>query len=67
MEKSAQQYWDTVYETKNANEVSWTQDMPTTSLDFIHSFAVPKSAKIFDIGGGDRIIFLSYTPNSFSR
>jgi hypothetical protein len=53
MEKSAQQHWDTVYETKNANEVSWTQDMPTTSLDFIHSFAVPKSAKIIDIGGGD--------------
>jgi hypothetical protein len=53
MEKSAQLHWDTVYETKNANEVSWTQYMPTTSLDFIHSFAVPKSAKIIDIGGGD--------------
>lgn len=61
MEKSAQQHRDIVYETKNANEVSWTQDKPTTSLDFIHSFAVPKSEKFIDNGGGDSINFLSYT------
>ncbi len=27
--------------------------VPKTSLDFIHSFGVDKSAKIIDIGGGD--------------
>lgn len=46
-------HWETVYETKNANEVSWTQNIPKTSLDFIHSFNVSKDAKIIDIGGGD--------------
>lgn len=47
------QHWETVYQTKQPNEVSWTQDVPQTSLDFIHSFNLPKSAKIIDIGGGD--------------
>ncbi len=46
-------HWETVYETKSANEVSWTQEIPTTSLDFIHSYNLKKTAKIVDIGGGD--------------
>jgi 2-polyprenyl-3-methyl-5-hydroxy-6-metoxy-1,4-benzoquinol methylase len=46
-------HWETVYSTKQPNEVSWTQEVPQTSLDFIHSFNVPKSARIIDIGGGD--------------
>jgi len=50
---SKRQHWDHVYETKSANQVSWTQNIPTTSLDFIHSFGLDKTAKIIDIGGGD--------------
>lgn len=46
-------HWDTVYATKQPHEVSWTQDMPQTSLDFIHSFEIPRTAHIIDIGGGD--------------
>lgn len=46
-------HWETVYKTKQPNEVSWTQEIPQTSLDFIHSFNLPKTAKIIDIGGGD--------------
>lgn len=46
-------HWETVYATKAPNEVSWTQDIPQTSLDFINSFNLPKSAGIIDIGGGD--------------
>ncbi len=46
-------HWDTVYATKQPHEVSWTQDIPKTSLDFIRSFNMPKSAHIIDIGGGD--------------
>ena len=47
------QHWETIYQTKQPNEVSWTQEIPQTSLDFIHSFNLPKSARIIDIGGGD--------------
>ena len=46
-------YWDNIYSLKQANEVSWTQEIPKTSLDFIHSFGLAKTAKIIDIGGGD--------------
>ncbi len=46
-------HWETVYETKNPHQVSWTQEVPKTSLDFIHSFGLAKNAKIIDIGGGD--------------
>ena len=46
-------HWETVYETKQPQEVSWTQDVPKTSLDFIHSFNISKTDKIIDIGGGD--------------
>ena len=53
MDKAVQNHWDTVYKTKTANEVSWTEEIPKTSLDFIHSFGLTKTAKIIDVGGGD--------------
>jgi SAM-dependent methyltransferase len=53
MNKATQNHWDTVYKTKNPDQVSWTQEVPKTSLDFIHSFNLSKTAKIIDIGGGD--------------
>ncbi len=46
-------HWETVYKTKNPEEVSWTQENPKTSLDFIGSFGLEKTAKIIDVGGGD--------------
>jgi hypothetical protein len=47
------EHWETIYKTKQPNEVSWTQEVPTASLAYIHQFNVPKTAKIIDIGGGD--------------
>jgi hypothetical protein len=46
-------HWEKIYGTKQPHEVSWTQEIPKTSLDFIHSFNLPKTASIIDIGGGD--------------
>ena len=53
MNLDRKKHWETVYETKNPNQVSWTQELPKTSLEFIHSFGLQKTAKIIDIGGGD--------------
>jgi SAM-dependent methyltransferase len=53
MGKPLQKHWDAVYKTKSPDEVSWTQEVPKTSLDFIHSFGLKKTAKIIDVGGGD--------------
>lgn len=46
-------HWENVYETKNPDEVSWTQKIPQTSLNLIEAAAKDKAAKIIDIGGGD--------------
>jgi len=53
MEVNKKQHWETVYETKQPNEVSWTQENPKTSLNFIRETRLGKSAKIIDVGGGD--------------
>jgi SAM-dependent methyltransferase len=46
-------HWETVYETKTPQEVSWTQEVPETSLRLIRETNVSKDAAIIDIGGGD--------------
>lgn len=53
MISNRQQHWEQVYETKTPDQVSWTQKVPQTSLDFIRAFDPPKDARIIDIGGGD--------------
>jgi ubiquinone/menaquinone biosynthesis C-methylase UbiE len=59
-------HWETIYQNKNVNEVSWYQPTPTTSLDFVEQCNLSKSAKIIDIGGGDsffvdHLLDLGYT------
>lgn len=46
-------HWENIYANKLPNEVSWTQEIPKTSLHFIRSFNCPKDAPIIDVGGGD--------------
>jgi len=53
MKLNRKKHWETVYETKNPDQVSWTQEIPKTSLELIKSFGLTKNAKIIDIGGGD--------------
>ena len=53
MKLDRKKHWETVYETKNPDQVSWTQETPKTSIEFIQSFGLNKTAKIIDIGGGD--------------
>lgn len=53
MNVDRKKHWETVYETKSPDQVSWTQEIPKTSLAFITSFRLARSAKIIDIGGGD--------------
>lgn len=51
--ENAGKHWEKIYATKKSNEVSWTQEIPETSLDFIHSFNLRKEAAIIDVGGGE--------------
>ncbi|CAN5130174.1 class I SAM-dependent methyltransferase [soil metagenome] len=56
MKEDKKLHWEQVYQTKNPGQVSWTQAVPQTSLNFVHSFHLPKTAKIIDIGGGDSLL-----------
>ncbi len=52
-EINTQKHWETIYATKSPNEVSWTQEKPTTSLKMIADLQLPKTAKIIDVGAGE--------------
>ena len=50
---SNKNHWEKIYTEKNPNEVSWTQEVPDTSINFFNSFNLDKSSPIIDIGGGE--------------
>ena len=49
-------HWESIYQTKQLNEVSWYQPVPQTSLDLISKYVKSYDAKIIDIGGGDSFL-----------
>lgn len=51
--ENRKRHWENIYNHKSPDEVSWTQDVPKTSLDLIERFNLPKTASIIDVGGGD--------------
>lgn len=58
-------HWENIYRTKKLDEVSWYQPTPEISLKYFKQFAVPLTASIIDVGGGDsflvdRLIDLDY-------
>ena len=68
MDKKA--HWENVFSTKTEKEVSWYQEYPKTSVDFITALQLPLDAKIIDIGGGDSYLMdalldLGYTNLTF--
>lgn len=50
---ATKEHWENIYSTKNEKEVSWFQQYPKTSMDFVELFSLQKNSKIIDIGGGD--------------
>ena len=50
---SKKSHWDKIYKEKSPNEVSWTQEVPVTSIKFFEKFKIDKSSPIIDIGGGE--------------
>ena len=45
-------HWESVYASKDVNEVSWFQAYPTQSIDLIQRSGIAKQSNIIDIGGG---------------
>jgi ubiquinone/menaquinone biosynthesis C-methylase UbiE len=51
--QNQKEHWNSIYSVKKPEEVSWTEEVPETSLQFIHAARLSKDAKIIDVGGGD--------------
>jgi 2-polyprenyl-3-methyl-5-hydroxy-6-metoxy-1,4-benzoquinol methylase len=59
-------HWEEVYGKKAENEVSWFQEEPETSIEFIRHCGSGLAAAIIDIGGGesrlvDRLLDAGYS------
>ena len=66
MTKENKAHWETVYQTKSADQVSWTQKYPQLAIDYLNELNLPKDATIIDIGGGEAafaeaVLELGYT------
>ncbi len=48
-----QTHWNTVFQTKRPDEVSWYEAYPHRSVATLEGFGLPRTARIIDIGGGD--------------
>mgnify|MGYP000344845664 CR=1 FL=1 len=48
-----QQHWETVYQTKARDEVSWFREHLDTSLRMIQNTGAGKDAAMIDVGGGN--------------
>jgi 2-polyprenyl-3-methyl-5-hydroxy-6-metoxy-1,4-benzoquinol methylase len=47
-----EKHWDAVYESKSSNQMSWYQEYPSVSMQFISQYGHGKDAHLIDIGGG---------------
>jgi 2-polyprenyl-3-methyl-5-hydroxy-6-metoxy-1,4-benzoquinol methylase len=45
-------HWEKIYQTKSTTQVSWFQENPLLSLQYIQRTRVGKTAQIIDVGGG---------------
>lgn len=64
---SRKEHWNQVYAAKPADEVSWFQTHPATSLRLIAASGVAKDAGLIDVGGGasvlvDRLVEGGFAP-----
>ena len=50
---SSKSHWEKIYKEKSPHEVSWTQEIPFTSIHFFSDFKIQKDNPIIDVGGGE--------------
>jgi SAM-dependent methyltransferase len=50
---STKSHWEKIYSEKSPKEVSWTQEVPETSIEFFNDFKLSKTSSIIDVGGGE--------------
>jgi SAM-dependent methyltransferase len=49
-------HWNTVYDTKGDDGVSWYQAIPNVTLELLDTLRVGRAASIIDLGGGASVV-----------
>ncbi len=62
-----QAHWQNVYATKAEKEVSWFQENPVPSMEFIAAASIARDAAIIDVGGGASRLVDSLLEKGFQR
>jgi len=52
-------HWENVYSSKKNNEMSWFQEIPSTSISLFKMVNLSKESSIIDVGGGESF-FVDY-------
>lgn len=52
MAEGRQEHWEKAYQGKDETQLSWFQQTPAQSLEWIESTGIAKDARIIDVGGG---------------
>jgi SAM-dependent methyltransferase len=65
--KNRKEYWENIFATKNAKELSWTQSYPTILMQFIEEIYLPKTANIIDVGGGESFLVDTLLAKGFTN
>ena len=53
MTYDAGRHWESIYQAKKSDELSWHQEKPDTSLNLIAEAGLGRDAGIIDVGAGD--------------
>lgn len=51
-----QTHWDTVYQTKPSDTVSWFESAPTRSMTLLTAAGLSATSDVIDVGGGDSLL-----------
>jgi SAM-dependent methyltransferase len=49
-------HWNTVYDTKGEDGVSWYQSVPKVTLELLDTLRIGRAASIIDLGGGASVV-----------
>lgn len=60
-------HWNLAYATKSVDERSWTEPVPTESLQLTVSCELEKDASIIDIGGGASLLVDEFINQKYSN
>lgn len=65
--KERHDHWQNVFRSKGERDVSWFQERPEMSLEFIRATKVDRSGSIIDIGGGASRLVDALVADGFER